>query len=461
MKLRTRIALLGGAMIFLATLLCGAGFFRLYRTAALDRAVAEGSAAARAVYADLEAYRESFPPFLTREQAIYFFKNRRDDYCIVLGGGEVWYNQTSLDADTASNADYVYNESGAQYARIRAGDRRLLSFRLSNGAYELYRIFDVTGVYAELYRLAAAVACLSLAAAGLAALALVLVLRRALRPLTELSEGARAIAAGAYDRRVDARRSDEIGDLGRDFNRMADAVEHHIREVEESEEKKTLFMGGLTHELKTPLTAISGYAQTLRTVKLSEEDEEMALRYIHEESGRLDRLSKKMMRLLELDREGGLAFETLRVADLFAAAKRTASAFAEENGVEIGIGRAEGEIIGDRDLFTEALVNLIVNGVKASEPGSAVRLYTEDGGIVVEDSGRGIPENEIARITEPFYMVDKSRSRKSGGAGLGLALTTVILRRHSMAMRIESALGKGTKITIFTILSSPETYHSI
>ena len=116
---------------------------------------------------------------------------------------------------------------------------------------------------------------------------------------------------------------------------------------------------------------------------------------------------------------------------------------------------------GDRDLFTEALVNLIVNGVKASEPGSAVRLYTEDGGIVVEDSGRGIPENEIARITEPFYMVDKSRSRKSGGAGLGLALTTVILRRHSMAMRIESALGKGTKITIFTILSSPETYHSI
>ena len=103
---------------------------------------------------------------------------------------------------------------------------------------------------------------------------------------------------------------------------------------------------------------------------------------------------------------------------------------------------------GDRDLLTDALVNLVDNALKASPAGGVVRLYTREGAMVVEDQGEGIPEEELDRLTEPFYMVDKSRSRKSGGAGLGLALTAVILRRHGMSLRFETQTGAGTKAII-------------
>lgn len=456
MKLRTRIALLSGAMIFLATLLCSAAFWRLYSAAELRRAVAEGAVAAKNVWADYEAYRTRFQGRLSREQLLYFFKTRGSDFCIAAVGNSALYNQTALPLSEVAAAPYsVEWEQSMSYAALTENGRQLVIFRLGDSGLDLYYVEDVTQVHRELNTLLCTAALVSLAAAGATALTLVLVLRRALRPLAALSEGARAIAAGAYDRRVAADRGDEIGGLGRDFNRMADAVEHHIREVEESEEKKTMFMGSLTHELKTPLTAISGYAQTLRAVKLSPADEEAALRYIHEESGRLDRLSKKMMRLLELDRDTGIPFETLSTAELFAAARRTASVFAAQRGVSVEIGPAEGTVRGDRDLLTDAFVNLIDNAVKASEPGGAVRVYTENGAMVVEDAGCGIPPEEIGRITEPFYMVDKSRSRKNGGAGLGLALTAMILRRHGLALSIESRPGEGTKVSVSAAADAP------
>ena len=236
--------------------------------------------------------------------------------------------------------------------------------------------------------------------------------------------------------------------LGRDFNRMARAVEEHIRRVEDSEEKKTLFMGSLTHELKTPLTAISGYAQTLRRARLSEEDREAALGYICQESARLDRLSKKLLRLLELDRRTELDHSLLPAEELLAGAAEACRPAAQAKGVAIELAPCDDRVEGDRDLLTDALVNLVDNALKASPAGGVVRLYTREGAMVVEDQGEGIPEEELDRLTEPFYMVDKSRSRKSGGAGLGLALTAVILRRHGMSLRFETQTGAGTKAII-------------
>lgn len=230
---------------------------------------------------------------------------------------------------------------------------------------------------------------------------------------------------------------------------MAEAVERHVREVEDSEEKKTLFMGALTHELKTPLTAISGYAQTLQSVELPPGDRELALTYIVSESRRLDRLSKKMLRLLELDRETELVMEPVPVRELFESAVRSCGPAATDKDVAIEIGEVQGELQADKDLMTEVIINLVDNAVKASATGSAVRLYTDGSTIVVEDEGTGIPAEEIDRLTEPFYMVDKSRSRKSGGAGLGLALTTTILRRHGMTLHIDSEVGKGTRVCVF------------
>ena len=439
MKLRTRLALLCGAVVCLTILLSIGLIFQMSRQVVLDQAQNSAYAESQSVFRGSENYCRSLYGGVSRSAAAYYLKSQGDDYSILLQDGEVFYNQTVLNPASLSRTE--------QQAVLLEG-RRLLVFTFSTEfSFELIHIVDITDAYLALNALALRVAGIGLAVVALAFLAVFVILRRSLRPLQALSAGAESIAAGAYGQRVPETGRDEIAELGRDFNKMAQAVEAHIQEVEDSEEKKTLFMGSLTHELKTPLTAISGYAQTLRAVKLSQEDREAALEYIYQESKRLDRLSKKMLRLLELD-QSELDRDTVAVEELFRSAAGTCAPAAEKKSVRIEMGGCQGTVTGDRDLLDEAVINLIDNAVKASCPGDVVRLYTQDGAMVVEDQGVGIPREEIARLTEPFYMVDKSRSRQSGGAGLGLALVAAVLRRHGMKLEIESEVGKGTRVRI-------------
>ncbi len=448
LKLRTRIALIAGAVILLTALLNDWALLGIVRNAFFEQARLAAASESAAVFREYEDFLSHLPETSAVPQTEYFFKSRADDYTLVTCSGETWYNRTVLDA--AQLAGRV--RRGEDSFRLTAGGRSLLVFpKDMGGGIVAYRVADITEVSLRVYRLGAALIGISLGVAALAIFALTWMLRRSLKPLQALSEGAQAIAEGAYDRRVAETRGDEIGALGRDFNRMARAVEEHIGEVEASEEKKTRFMAALTHEMKTPLTAISGYAQTLRTVRLSEEDRAEALETIAEESRRLDRLAKKMSHLLELERDTELPFETVAIETLLEAAQRICGAAAEAHGVRLLVGEGQGTLWGDPDLLTEVLVNLTENAVRASPPGGAVRLYAEDGSLVVEDEGCGIPPEELAKITEPFYTVDRSRSRQNGGMGLGLAITTQILRRHGMEMEIDSAPGRGTKVRVFTI----------
>lgn len=444
MKLRVRLALLAGAVLLLATLLCNGLSFSLSCRAILDQAGRSAYAQSEAAYQGFESYCSRLTGGVTPSAGVFYLKSQKDDYSILRRDGDVYYNPTVLDPD-----ELVMNQApryGLQTAALYRG-RRLLAYSfMTDAGFDFIHLVDVTDAYLSLYRLAWQAAAVSAAVLAGAALAVFVILRRALRPLQALSNGANSMAAGAYGQRVPESRRDELGGLGRDFNRMAQAVEDHIRRVEESEEQKTLFMASLTHELKTPLTAISGYAQTLRYAKLREEDRELALSYICQESARLDRLSKKMLRLLELDRDIPLVMEPALLSDLAEAARRTCLPAAREKGVAIETGRCEGAWPCDRDLLTEAVVNLVDNGIKASVRGGRVKIYTRDNALVVEDNGCGIPEEEIGRLTEAFYMVDKSRSRASGGAGIGLALTAIILKRHGLTLRIESKVGEGTRV---------------
>ena len=163
-----------------------------------------------------------------------------------------------------------------------------------------------------------------------------------------------------------------------------------------------MFMADFSHELKTPLTAISGYAQTMLKLRLSEEERVEALSYIHSESNRLDRLSRKMKRLLELDNTVQLQMEKIAVFDLFAAAVKTCQPVAKNHDIKLIVAETAAKIMGDFDLLHDALCNLIDNAMKASRDGQTVELYTRDNAIVVSDSGCGIPSEEIDRITEPF-----------------------------------------------------------
>lgn len=215
-------------------------------------------------------------------------------------------------------------------------------------------------------------------------------------------------------------------------------------------EAQRQLIGSMSHELKTPLTAIKGYSETLLHVKLSREQKEKALGYINRESKRLSRLSEKMMELTRLyEPECGIDLKDVSVESLFETVEESVRYKLQEKDMVL---RKEGEIHGmkktlDADLMTSFLINLVNNGIMASQPGSHIYLGADKHCLWVRDEGCGIPTQEVDKVRKAFYRVDKSRSRKSGNMGLGLALCEQIAFVHHGTMEIESQVGKGTKIS--------------
>ena len=308
---------------------------------------------------------------------------------------------------------------------------------------------DISTVYQEgtalLLRGIAAAILLSLALLAL----LSLILRQILKPFYQLRDAANVIAGGRYSERVENPGRDEIGEVAVSFNRMAEHVEEHIHRLAEMNEKQRQLLGALSHELKTPLTGIQGYAELLQRVKLPPERQADALGYMEEECKRLTRLSVKMLQLTELSGEETIEKKWLSVSRLFAQAEEITRCRRKEKQLRLDVCCGEGlEAEGDEDLLLSLLTNLLDNACKASPPGGTIKLMGAKEGLFVTDNGRGIPREEIPRITEPFYMVDKSRARKEGGAGLGLALCSQIARLHGGRLEIVSEAGSGSRIGI-------------
>lgn len=389
----------------------------------------------------------------------HYFKKLKDDYSICFlwsgnteeaNGIRQIYNHTALSVEELSQLSFKYYEGGAiTCADYSRGNTDYVVFHKNiQSEIDVYRVASMDEAQNNVRRLTGYVLAITFGVAGLTTGILFIILRHILQPLQELNETTKRLAEGNYDQRVVVRRKDEIGQLEESFNKMAEAVEMSTRSLEASERQKTLFMGNLTHELKTPMTAISGYAQTLLSTKLSRENREAALLYIYEECGRLERLSKKMMKLLELDQEDSLVFTDTPVNCLFEAAEKSCEVILKDKQMTLECMEHGEHFSMDLDLMTDVLINLIDNGVKASDCGGKIVLRAYDNIIEVQDFGQGIPAEEQEKIMEPFYMVDKSRSRKSGGAGLGLALTAMIAKQHNISIQIDSKEGNGTRIIL-------------
>ena len=173
-----------------------------------------------------------------------------------------------------------------------------------------------------------------------------------------------------------------------------------------------------------------------------------ALEHINSECRRLERLSGKMMTLIGLYDEDRIHKEPYPVEKLIQEVADLERYHMQDSGMELQIYSESWEYCMDVDLMESLLVNLLDNAIKASEKGSVIELHGEKGCIWVRDHGKGIPKEEIPKITEAFYMVDKSRSRKAGGIGMGLALCQKIAEIHGARLLIESTVGVGTRICV-------------
>lgn len=326
--------------------------------------------------------------------------------------------------------------------------KKLLILYEATGEFKVIHYKDITSIYDNIRQLflkgvfiAVILSCILLAL-------LQWVIRKLLKPLDNLKEAANVIAGGNYTERIPVYKKDEIGEISDSFNRMADRIGEHICELGEINEKQRQLLGSLAHELKTPMTAIQGYAETLQRIQLPPEKQEKSLAYIEKECKRLSRLSAKMLELTELSGEGMKIEKTeLMVSGLFDQVRELTQFRLLEKGLHMEIRTEENLMLrGDGDLLISFLANLVDNACKASEEGAVIRLIGNEQGIFVQDEGRGIPEEELKNIAEPFYMVDKSRARKEGGAGLGLALCSQIARLHEGVLDIQSQMGVGTVI---------------
>ena len=248
--------------------------------------------------------------------------------------------------------------------------------------------------------------------------------------------------------------------LAQDMNRLARAVQQRVDQLENTAESQKTFTANMAHEMKTPLTSILGFADLLQLQK--QVPDEQRMRYagiIVEETRRLRSLSGTLMELLAVENRN-LVLTPVDMPGLF---KEVATAIQPL----LAGGRLRLEeycqpmvVNGDRELLKSLLYNFLDNARKASPAGSRLVLAgrPQNGWaeICIRDYGRGIPAAELDKIRQPFYMVDKSRARKAGGAGLGLALCEQIVRIHGGRYEVDSRVGQGTLITLYLPLAGRE-----
>lgn len=269
-------------------------------------------------------------------------------------------------------------------------------------------------------------------------------------PIKNVSKAAKRIAGGNYSERISFSGHDEICELADNFNQMAERVEEKIDELSGIAKQKEEFAANFAHELKTPMTSVIGYADMLYQKDLSCEQVKSAAYYIWNEGMRLEALSLKLMDLFVLDKQD-FKLEKMDVKELFRNISEGIYPVCKKNGVIFHMGLENGKIYVDFDLLKTMILNMVDNAVKAdcSDIWIVGKAGREGYVIQIADNGKGIPKNELGRITEAFYMVDKSRSRKQHGAGIGMALVAKIAAIHHAKMKIESD-GKSGTVLSFT-----------
>ena len=279
-------------------------------------------------------------------------------------------------------------------------------------------------------------------------LALSMVLSRALtRKIGRLLTAIRQVREGAYSHRAEIPGRDEIAQIGQEFNSLTDRLQT-------TENARRRFVSDASHELKTPLAAIRLLTDSiLQTDNIDPATTREFVADIGAEAERLSRITEDLLRLTRLDSgvlEPAAAVEVLPVLEQ---TMRMMSLVAQEKGVELTYTAAgDCTVLGTRDEIYQIIYNLTDNAVKYSPAGSTVQVSlrgTAEGvELTVADNGTGIPEEDLPRIFQRFYRVDKARSREAGGTGLGLSIVSDTVQRRGGTVEAANRPGGGAGFTV-------------
>ena len=453
------------SMVMITTLACAVGGYVLIDSqfrASLDREVA-------AVYEENDLLRYT----LGRELDDSIIADLRDmksvieDINITTGRGNVPFRITDRNGNyiagngtlsvrvTALTGSIPDGQRGWEIVQLK-GDRKFIH-AASPLAFEGETLYlencrEITGIFTsrrELYRSFLYLMLVLIAVVGAASFGVASLM---LRPLARLSAATKRMAEGELKHRVRVESDDELGQLSSDFNIMAARLEEQVQQLKDAAQRQEDFIGSFAHEIKTPLTSIIGYADLLRSRTASSERVRESAEYIFDEGRRLELLSHKLMELIVLEKESFSMRCVLMDAYLRRIGQTLQPVFEREGG-RLRVRAEKAQIFIEPDLIESVCLNLLDNARKAIDGDGVVvleGLVQETGYCIrVTDNGKGIPQQEISRITDAFYMVDKSRARAQGGAGLGLSICQKIVALHKGSMEFQSTVGAGTQVSVY------------
>jgi len=293
-------------------------------------------------------------------------------------------------------------------------------------------------------------------------LVLAFVVRMMLKPLEKLESAAKLMQEENWSTRVEIRGNDEITRLGIQFNAMADSVEENINKLEQQSIQKQQLINNLAHEMNTPITSIRGFSEYMIMTEISREEKEECLGFISNESKRLKEISATLLQMAQLGENDNSSIKNIfSMKNMCERLNNLYSKSFEDKKIEFNMHCEVEEMQGNEVLIESLLRNLITNAYRAifdKEDGHIdVNITYESPSIKIEvsDNGCGIDETHLVQIFEPFYRVDKERSRENGGSGLGLAFCKKIVELHKGEIKVESKVDEGT---IFTIIFGENFY---
>ena len=268
---------------------------------------------------------------------------------------------------------------------------------------------------------------------------------RQIKPIREMAQATRLYAEGDFDVRMkDYGRSDEIGELAASFNRMAETLQ-------QTERKRRDFIANISHELKTPMTTISGYVDGILDGTIPEDKREHYLHIVSDETKRLSRLVRSMLDISQLQKEGGIPEEKKMHFDLEECAGQVLITFEKkinDKHLNVNVDMPEHPVytMANPDYITQVIYNLIDNAVKFCPDGGNLGLRIKEGGskayVSVSNDGETIPPDELPLVFDRFHKLDKSRSQNRDGWGLGLYIVKTIVCSHGEDISVSSKDGK-------------------
>ena len=284
---------------------------------------------------------------------------------------------------------------------------------------------------------------------------------RQIQPIREMAKATRRYAEGDFDIRMnDYGRDDELGELAASFNNMAESLQ-------QTERQRREFIANISHELKTPMTTIAGYTDGILDGTIPPENERQYLQIISDESRRLSRLVRRMLDVSQLQ-----AMDPLREGkhfDICESMRRVLISMEKKItdrnlDVDAHIPEEPVMVLGDNDLITQVIYNLLENAAKFATPGTTLylglKVRGEKAEVSVRNAGDTIPPQEIPRLFERFHKTDKSRSEDKDGVGLGLYIVKTILDQHQEQLRATSEDGVTTfSFTMTMAAESGKTVH--